>query len=607
VTDTSVDDQPVDDQPVTPDHKPGDESPARGARLLRWLGRTAQEHRLALVVLITYLALAVMLTANLWPDPAGLRVAGNPGDTNLYQWWFGWWLHSVGSFESPWTSYAMNWPQGVSLMANTSMAVPAFAFSWLFVTAGPLATYNVLTALAPAVSAWALYLCARRLGIRPIAAYAGGLVFGFSQAIVHSMVGHLSMALVPLLPVVVLLNILAWRTSRPRLVGLTLGVVAFVQVMTGEEVLFQAGIATVVILVVVGISRPKAILPALPIAARTYGWALLVFVPLAAYPLYVQFLGPLKMHGSPFWVDYFAADIAAFVNPTELVLRGPAPGSDAFPGGITEHLAYLGWPLILICVATLVARWADVRVRAIGVGLAVTAVLSMGGTLWVRGQQTTLELPWAWLKELPVLEAALPSRFGLVTAFFAAAMLALAAELLLASDRTTITRPVALIAAVALLWTLCPQPLPVEAVNPIPGYFTAQARDLPERAKALIIPFPTPTQTEPLRWQTAAHYRYDAPGGYFIAPGGDGHAYIGAAASFTQDMLVKLEEKGEAPDVTPDLKATVAGDLAAWGTTVVLQGPSQRQAELRALLTQLFGEPVDTNGVAVWPNPKITP
>ncbi|HET9518607.1 MAG TPA: hypothetical protein VFO77_12865, partial [Actinoplanes sp.] len=558
-------------------------------------------HRESLAALTAYLLAAYLLTARLWSDPAGLQIARNPDDTNLYQWWFGWWLHALSTWQDPFISYAMNMPTGVSLMANTSMPLPAFATSWLDALAGPLVVYNLLSTLAPALSAWAGFVCARRFGVRPPVAFVGGLVFGFSAAIVYSMLGHLSMALAPLLPILVLLNVLAWRTRRPRRVGLALGGAALAQVFTGEEVLFQAGLATLIVLIVAVASRPHLVRSALPVAARSYAWALGLFLPIAAYPLYIQFFGPLKATGSPFWVDYFAADLAAFTTASELNWRGPGAGAEKFPGGITEHLAYLGWPLVIFCLVTIVARWGDLRVRAAGVGLVVAGVFSMGGTLWVRGHQTEQTLPWGWFKELPVLESALPSRFGLLTALFAAAVLVFGLQALVEHPNRVPMRLVAVGAVAALCWTLPPQQLPVEPVADIPAYFTTEARRLPEGTKALVVPFPRPHQTEPLRWQRAAEYSYDAPGGYFIAPAWDGHPYIGGVAGPLQKLLVAAEEKGAVPMVTPELRAATRAELDEWGIDIAILGPSDRPEQLRALLTELFEqEPRAVGGVLVW-------
>jgi hypothetical protein len=556
------------------------------------------------VALAGYLLGALWLTNDLWSNLTGVRIAGNPGDINLYQWWFGWWPHALSSGVDPFITDLMNMPVGVSLMANTSMAFPALATSWLFASAGPLATYNILSTLAPALTGFFFYSCARRMEIGAPAAFVGGLVFGFSPAIVHSLIGHLSMAMAMLLPVLVLLNVWAWTTSRPRRTGITLGLAAFVQTMTGEEVLFQAGVATLVAFVVVAVSRPGLVRSGLSTVARTYAWAFLVYIPLAGYPLYVQFLGPLKQHGSPFWIDYFAADLAAFTTAPELVWHGPGSGVDRFPAGLPEHLAYLGWPLIIFCVWTIVRHWDDLRVRVAGVGLAFSAVLSMGGTLWVRGHQTEQKLPYAWLENLPVISSALPSRYGLLAAMFAATLLTVGLDSAIRHGSPQPVRVGAVLLCALVLLTLAPKPLPVEPVPDIPRYFTSQARDLPAGTRALIVPFPRPAQTEPLRWQVAAGYSYAAPGGYFIAPGSDGHAYIGGAAGTLQQLLVEVEEKGQPVVVTGELRTAVAAELSGWDIDMAILGPGPRHPELRALLTELFGAPPrEVEGVLIWDRP----
>ncbi|GAA2675790.1 hypothetical protein [Actinoplanes palleronii] len=87
-----------------------------------------------------YLGGGVVLTAGLWRDPGGRRVAGNPGDTDNYQWWFGWIAHSLHHLNNPFFTDAMNMPAGVNLMSNTSMPLVALLLSWLTLLAGPLVT-----------------------------------------------------------------------------------------------------------------------------------------------------------------------------------------------------------------------------------------------------------------------------------------------------------------------------------------------------------------------------------------------------------------------------------------------------------------------------------
>jgi hypothetical protein len=559
-------------------------------------------------VLWCYTLGGLFLTAGLWLHPASRRIAGNPGDTDLYQWWLGWWAHALSAMHNPFFTDAMNLPSGVNLMSNTSMPLLALLVAPLTISVGPMVTYNLLISAAPVATASAMMFCLRRIGVSRQAATVGGAVFGFAPAIVQSMVGHLSMSLACLLPVLLWLNLLAWRTTRSRRDGLCLGAVATAQLLIGEEILFQAAVATLIVAVVAAVSRPAALRTALPVALRTYAWALAVFLPLAAYPLYTQLFGPLRMHGSPFWVDYFAADLTSFTKPSELVWSAPAERSAALPAGAPEHLSFIGLPLLVVCIMVVLARYSDLRVRAAGAGFAVSAVLSLGGTLWVRGQQTTLTLPYRLLHDVPLVEGALPSRFGILTAMFAAALLALSLDALVVPVRSRARTIAAFGVVVLVAATLLPRPLPVEPVSEIPRYFTTAARKLPDGTRAFVVPVATPQRTEPLRWQTAAHYSYSTPSGYFIAPAADGHAYIGTVPRPAEQPFIALEDNGTMPVLSPELSTLITTQWDDWQITTVILGPSHYHDQQSQLLGQLLGgPPLIVDGVSVWtrtPQPR---
>ena len=553
------------------------------------------------VVLWCYALGGVFLTAGLWRHLGSRRITGNPGDTDLYQWWLGWWLHALSAMHNPFFTDAMNLPTGVNLMSNTSMPLPALLLAPVTLSAGTMVTYNLLISAAPVVTASAMMLCLRQIGVSRHAATLGGAVFGFGPAIVQSMLGHLSMALACLLPVLVWLNLLAWKTTRTRRVGLALGAVAAAQLMIGEEILFQAAVATLIIAVVAAASRPAALRTALPVALRTYAWALAVFLPIAAYPLYTQLFGPLRSQGSPFWADYFAADITSFTTPSELVWSSSLTPTVTLPDGAPEHLSFIGWPLLVTCIMVVLVRYSDLRVRAAGFGFAVAAVLSLGGTLWVHHQQTALKLPYRFLHSLPLVEGALPSRFGVLAAMFAAVLLALALDAIVTPVRSKARTIAAVGVAVLVAATLLPKPLPIQAVPDIPRYFTTEARELPDGTRAFVVPIATPQRTEPLRWQAAARYSYSIPSGYFIAPAWNGQAYIGSVGPAGRATFHRLGRQWHLPALTPELSAVITRQWDDWQITTVILGPSQYHYQQSLLLSQLLGGPPRiVDGASVW-------
>lgn len=556
-----------------------------------------------LAVVVTGLA----TTVGVWRDPAGRMIGRNLPDAMHYSWWLGWTPHAIGRGDSPLLTTLMNWPEGVSAMSNTTLLLPALLLSPVTLIAGPLASLNLLNTLAIPACALAAYWSGRRIGLRPAAAVAGAGAFALSPAIVNSLVGHVTMAFAPGLPVLVALSVDAWRGRpgwSPLRTGVVLGLVAVAQVFTGEEVLFQAGLGAALVLVVAALSRPGHVREGAARLGRALGTAFAVFLPIAGYPLYLQFAGPLAHHGNPFLPDYYAADVTAFTTPTGQLLfhrAADVAASSRFPGGIEEHLAYLGWPLVVTCVAVTLLRWRDVRVRCAAVGLAVAAVLSLGGRLWVGGTWTETRGPYSILQRLPVVEASLASRLGLLAALFAGALLALAVDGVL-SSRAPRRRLAAAVLAAACILPLVPRPLQTVPAPAVPEFFRSADRTVQEGSVLVVLPYPVASRPVAMRWQSEAGYRFRMPGGYFLGPGPDGHAFVGGAADPpTARLLAAVADSGAQAVVTDQHRAQAATDLAAWDADAIVLGPDVTQDALRATVTDLLGRPpVRTGGVDVW-------
>jgi hypothetical protein len=449
---------------------------------------------------------------------------------------------------------------------------------------------------------------ARWSGLRPAAALAAAGAFGFAPAIANSLVGHVTMAFAPGLPVLMVLSVDAWRGREgwtTRRTGLALGLVAAAQVFTGEEVLFQAALGAAIVLVVAALSRPREIRAGAVRLARTLGVALAVFLPLTAYPLWLQFFGRLAHHGNPFLKDYYAADLTAFTTPTErLWLHGADSAAKAakFPGGVEEHLAYLGWPLVITCVAVTLWRWRDdVRVRCAAVGLFAAAVLSLGGRLWVGGVWTQTAGPYAVLQRLPVVEASLASRLGLLAALFSAVLLGVAVDAVLRM-RNEWRRAAALVIAVACVAPLLPRPLTTLPAPEVPAYFADGDRYLKDDPVLVVLPYPWAGQPVAMRWQSESGYRFRMPGGYFLGPGPDGRAYVGGEADPpTAQLLTTIANEGVPHQVTPAEQEQAGEDLRALGADAVVLGPDGAADLLRTTVTALLGqEPERVGGVDVW-------
>jgi hypothetical protein len=352
----------------------------------------------------------------------------------------------------------------------------------------------------------------------------------------------------------------------------------------------------------------------------------------------VQFFGPLTQHGGAFLPDFYKNDLTGFVTPSGYLLFHTAASAAAaarYQGGPSEYLGYLGWPLIAVLAVATVAGWRRPAVRATAVTLAVMELLSVGGHPLISGTvHTGITLPWRWLENVPLLGAALPDRMSIVADGAAAALLAFALDRAWARrgqrpdprpdqlDRRPAEpdprpdqpgapppwRPararwvaaVATFCAVGAFLSLIPRPLPAVAASPVPAGWSAAfaALRLPPGARVLVVPVPTATLTNALRWQADTGQPGSMAGGYFIGPAWNGQAYVdGDGVAATAQYLDGLWT-GQAVPVPS--RAQVQADLRAWRPAAVVAVTSPNSA-LGHYLEGWFGRPtIRAGSVLAW-------
>jgi hypothetical protein len=218
------------------------------------------------LVLACYLLAAVAVTSRLWADPASRTVAGNPNDADLFAWFMRYVATAVAHGRLPaLVTAAMNAPQGISLMWNTSVLLPGLLLTPVTFLAGPQTALTVLMTAGFAGSAASLFLVLRRWNVSTGAAALAGAVYGFSPALLQAGTGHYNLQFAVLPPLIVHMGLrLCIRSGRssPRTVvrdGLVLGLLVTAQLFTGEELLMLAGITGLLLLVVLAASRPREV------------------------------------------------------------------------------------------------------------------------------------------------------------------------------------------------------------------------------------------------------------------------------------------------------------------------------------------------------------
>ena len=559
-----------------------------------------------------YVLGAFALTWRLWADPAGRMVAGNSGDINLFAWFMRDIAIAVSHGRLPaLVTTGLNAPQGINLMWNTSELLPGVVLAPVTLLAGPQTSLTVLLTAGFAGSAASLYFVLRRWGASVIAAAIGGAVYGFSPALLASGAGHfqLQFAVLPPLIIDAVLRIVTGR-GRALRTGIWLGLLAAAQVFIGEELLVDTAVAAGVMLVVLAVTQPRAAIKAvtgrgLAILAGL-GTAAALAIVICGYPLWVQFRGPLREHGSPWDVPEFHSYLYGFVTPSGgLLFRTSASAAIAakYPEPMPEYLAYLGWPLLIVAVIAAVAFWRDRKVRLTALTFAILELFTLG-TISPRNGITypAAVLPWRWLQGVPVLSDVLPDRFAILADGAAAALLAFALDrtLLLASRtrRRRLIGALAITVAVLAVLPLVPRPVPAQAVSQAPAGWQAAFAELglASHGRVLVIP----DLYYPLRWQAETGLPGSmVGGGDFIEPDGTGQAtsyiYNRLSTATYLSTLWQGSRVGRAPS-----QAQIRQDLAYWRLSAIVT-VTGRNSLLARFLTREFGPPaVQVGDVLAW-------
>ncbi|MBQ0976537.1 hypothetical protein [Micromonospora sp. M61] len=590
----------------------------RAVRLLAAVRR----HRLDLLAALVCAVLAGWVTHGLWPDPAGRTLALNPEDQALYEWFLAVDARALlGDFGL--LTDRLNAPDGVNLMANTTVIALGIVFAPVTLLLGAPVTFALLAAANLAGTAFAWYLLFHRtLRARRLAAALGGGICGFGPGMISQTNSHLHMTAQWLVPVIVWLVARLLRASDPgrttldgtgrdrlpgpdrrRMLTSAAGLAAAVtaQVFIGEEVLFLAAVTLLVMAISYAVADRDLARRALPgfagglaIAA---GLALLVL----GYPLWFQFAGPQGVADGMFTPAYFSADLSSWWTISPLSVAG-SDQSARLTTGPAEYNTFLGWPLLV--VAAVCAIWAGRRrlVLACVVAGLVMGALSLGPEVVLGGTRTALPGPYALIGGLPVVDGALPMRFALALLPIIATLVVLAVDRALRS--TGRARRLVPLAVGAALLPIFPTPLPTAERPAVPEFVSGGHWRQCVRPGGVLVPVPLPTPKEPwpMRWATAADAAFGLPEGFFIGPyGRGGTAAMGTFKQPTSALLADVARRGDQPAIGDEQRRQAARDAQFWGASCIALADDAPHAEsLRATLEQLYGPATRIADAWIW-------
>lgn len=443
-------------------------------------------------------------------DPCHFYV-GTTSDPSIYIWSLEWWPYAIRHGLNPFWTHAVWAPYGINLAWVTS--IPALSLLiWPITTRfGPVAAYNLLALMIPAVNGWACYLLCRHVSKSFVPALVGGWIFAFSPYSLGQTHAHLVENLTFAAPLAVYLVLL--RLDR------RIGTSVYAGCL-GLLLAFQLGVATEIFATMTLFGAIAWLL------ARWFGvdrgaMRQLELQTIAAYLIALVLASPLLYYVFAFGTPAhslnspraYSSDLLNFLLPTSTTLvhcpHRLAFVCAKFSTNSFEAAAYISPALILIFAAWVREHWGEALQRFLLTMFMIIAICSLGPRLHIAGHDI-IDLPWAVVRHLPLINSALPARF-MAFAFLVAAIIV---SLWLAEG--TASAPVRIALGLAAIAFLLPNPSAQYWNTKVdtPAFFSDAMYQqwLVRDENVLIIPYGPKGNS--VLWQAQSHMWFNMAGGH---------------------------------------------------------------------------------------------
>ncbi|GAC1434062.1 MAG: hypothetical protein NVSMB51_00300 [Solirubrobacteraceae bacterium] len=442
--------------------------------------------RRTLIAFAGYLALSLLLIGrHVLGDPQHLCACAPGSDPPAYMWALRWWPYALTHAANPFFTHVVWAPNGANVASAALIPLPSLALWLLTAAAGPIAAYDALVLLSPALAASTAFVLCRRVCGASAPAAIGGLIFGFGSYELAHALGHPNLALVWLVPLIAWLALEYERFGRRRYVTL-MSLALAAQLLSSTEVL--AGVLMFGALALILARRLRTLLAPTVLAGVIAGALCspyLLYSAVRAVP-----------HGPPDAGNRFATDLLSLFVPEQFTALGHGwIDTTAFPGGVAEHGAYFG---LLLLAAFALSRPS----RLLAGVFALSLLAALGSHLFIDGTRT-IPLPWALAGQLPVLRDLVPARL-IVYAWLA---LSVAIALWLAPGGRR--RWAAVLLGVALI---APNAAAFRSRPSLPALFSAPARVFTPGEVVLAIPFGQ--RGSSMLWQAQSRFYFRLAEGY---------------------------------------------------------------------------------------------
>jgi hypothetical protein len=352
------------------------------------------------------------------------------GDVGQRVWFMAWLPFAIVHHTNPFVSTYMFAPHGINVLANASVLFEAFLFSPITELSSPITSLNIACIAAPVVSALSLYFVLRRYEMRRAVAFVGGLIYGFSPALLQSnglADFNLTWMFFPPLAAYLIDLMFFRQTGRPVRLGLVLGLLIVVQFFSGQEILLDCVVVTVPVLALAIVANPRQSSSHVRFALKGGGTALATAGAVLIYPIIIYFKGPAH-------VESLGSKVMPGAALSSLVWPSAATGHNLFqplPGTPWQHLFDLAFVGPLIVVLALAALFFARRHRVVLLLWAATLwsmALSWGGATRLTGSNPTFSWhapAWYLSRAIPILKNPGWIRISILTDLFLALLVAI--------------------------------------------------------------------------------------------------------------------------------------------------------------------------------------
>jgi hypothetical protein len=403
----------------------------------RYRPRRAEARLQLASAFILYAALSVYFFGMPIISHLSQAYVGGGADPILEIWAIAWWPYAIAHRINPLITHALWAPVGYNLVWGTDIPAPSLLIYPVTRFFGPIVSYNIVCLIGPPAAAVSAFLLCRYACGRFWPALLGGHIFGFSPYVLSHMLAHLFLILIFPIPLAVYITFLRIDAKLGR-IGFTSGLIAILlfQFLCSTEIFATVTVFGAIALglgfIIAGRESRLNLIRVTKEIACAYGALSILLAPY----LYYVFAPGLPSPPAP--ATLYSNDLLTFALPPPVLLVGPHLATSKLGNFFEtkpwwEQTAYLGPGLWILTWLFTRSYWRTQLGKFLVLSFALIAIMSLGPVLNVAGVPLAA-LPWRFFNALPLMDYALPGRFGM----YLFLIVAVAAAIYLARTSTSV-------------------------------------------------------------------------------------------------------------------------------------------------------------------------